>query len=165
MHIVRSSGGGTIIEELDLSVHNLCSGFSYVLTLLGSSYIWHGRGSNVNERAAARVYARNLSEGEGEVVELKEGEGDEDDELFWMMLGEREGCGAEYWRWRSESRGGEDREGKAWKVVDGTVRLFRYYTISPMLMNAYSSPRSNSSKSPPRTTRCSSSTASSSCSF
>ena len=104
MHCVRSlpahSPAAVIVNELDLSVSNLRSGYSYCLTLLGSSYVWHGRGARKEERTAARVYVRGLSAENAEVVELVEGVDDED-ELFWMMLGEKEYTKAEYWKWRA----------------------------------------------------------------
>ncbi|VDC00183.1 unnamed protein product [Peniophora sp. CBMAI 1063] len=97
MHVVRSLPSSStststssaelllaIIDELDLSIANLCSGFSYILTLLASSYIWHGRGSLAHERVVARIYIKGLFEGR------EEEDGGESAELFWMMLGERE---------------------------------------------------------------------------
>ncbi|KZV63799.1 hypothetical protein PENSPDRAFT_691304 [Peniophora sp. CONT] len=135
MHIVRSlshDGSIVIMDELDLSVNNLCSGYSFCLTLLGSSYVWHGRGSRKEERAVARIYAKVLSSENNEVVELREGE-DDDDELFWMMLGEKEYARAEYWRWRSDCEG--DVGAKGWRVDDGKFALVETF-VEEKALNA-----------------------------
>jgi hypothetical protein len=69
------------------------------LTLLGTSYVWHGKGSLPNERQAALEYAQSLTaEGSNPVV-LIEKESDDND-LFWMMLGDAGYASADYWKWR-----------------------------------------------------------------
>lgn len=52
------------------------------------------------ERHAAVRYARALGEN---VVELAHGVSADDDDMFWMVLGEDEFAKADYWRWRSMS--------------------------------------------------------------
>ena len=81
-------------------VSNLCSAFSYCLTLLGTCYIWHGRGSLSGERQAAQGYALSLAV-ESSPVELVEQESD-DNEMFWMMLGNDDYARADYWKWRPD---------------------------------------------------------------
>ncbi|KAK0454925.1 hypothetical protein EV421DRAFT_1699786 [Armillaria borealis] len=99
MHVVRQIGDGIIIDELDLSIRNLCSGFSYCVSVLGTIYVWHGCGSLAKERQAAMRYAKTLG---SNVVELSNGEGDDDD-MFWMILGEDDYAQADYWKWRSSA--------------------------------------------------------------
>ncbi|KAF9529441.1 hypothetical protein CPB83DRAFT_765018 [Crepidotus variabilis] len=102
MHLVRSLNDVILVDEHDLSIRNLCSAFSYCFTILGSIYIWHGCGSTPKERQAALSYAQTLSPDPVSPTELVEGEND-DDELFWMMLGDEDFARADYWRWRRAS--------------------------------------------------------------
>jgi hypothetical protein len=69
------------------------------LTLLGTSYVWHGKGSLPNERQAALEYAQSLTAEGSNPVELIEKESD-DNEFFWMMLGDASYANADYWKWR-----------------------------------------------------------------
>ena len=69
-----------LITKQQLS--NLCSGFSYVLTILGSIYVWHGRGSIDSEKTGAIKYAKSMMTPELTLTELHEGE---EDEMFWMV--------------------------------------------------------------------------------
>ncbi|KAF7967474.1 hypothetical protein HWV62_34123 [Athelia sp. TMB] len=112
MHSVRSTNGSTIIQEHELSVANLCSGFSYCLTILDTLYVWHGRGSRKEERDIALKYAQVLAGKGSNVVRLVEGESD-DDEMFWMMLGEDDYAKADYWQWRKSS---PDVDPRIWRV-------------------------------------------------
>jgi hypothetical protein len=111
MHLVRSVYGAIFIDEQDLSILNLCSAFSYCLTILDTIYVWHGRGSTPAEREAATAYARSLAPS-GNIVELVEGVND-DDEMFWMILGNDDYAKADYWRWRPSTAGTEP---KIWRV-------------------------------------------------
>jgi len=77
----------------------MCSGFSYCFTLLDTVYVWYGCGSRQQERDAALKYAQELAAKGSAVVTLAEGESD-DDEMFWMMLGNEEYAKADYWKWR-----------------------------------------------------------------
>ncbi|KAH8990623.1 hypothetical protein EDB92DRAFT_1864927 [Lactarius akahatsu] len=99
MHQVRWILGNVLIDEHDLHVSNLCSAFSYCLTLLGTSYVWHGKGSLPEERQAALEYAQTLAADGSSLVELIEQESD-DNEFFWMMLGDAGYASADYWKWR-----------------------------------------------------------------
>ncbi|KAH9040635.1 hypothetical protein EDB85DRAFT_1924378 [Lactarius pseudohatsudake] len=99
MHQVRWIQGNVLIDEHDLHVSNLCSAFSYCLTLLGTSYVWHGKGSLPEERQAALEYAQSLATEGSSLVELIEQESD-DNEFFWMMLGDAGYANADYWKWR-----------------------------------------------------------------
>ncbi|KAF6760294.1 hypothetical protein DFP72DRAFT_1063353 [Ephemerocybe angulata] len=101
MHIVRVVGDVIFIDELDLNVKHLCSGFSYCLSILGTVYVWYGTGSLDKEREAALQYAGTIC-GEAEIVELTQGEND-DNEMFWMILGQEAFADADYWRWRRKA--------------------------------------------------------------
>lgn len=125
MHSVRCSNGLIFIEEHDLvsprifhinwqsltmyqSIKNLCSGYSYCLTILDTLYIWHGRGSTGRERSAAMKYAQGLASQGSNIVELIQGETDED-EMFWMMVGDDDFANADYWRWRQNHQSPDPR--------------------------------------------------------
>jgi hypothetical protein len=47
-------------------------------------------------------YARSLEVGGNPAVELHEG-GQENDEMFWMILGDEEFANADHWKWRRTS--------------------------------------------------------------
>ncbi|KXN85318.1 Gelsolin [Leucoagaricus sp. SymC.cos] len=112
MYSIRNLSGVTFIDEHDLSVRNLCSAFSYCLTILDTVYVWHGCGSTGAERQAALKYASRISEAGTNVIHLNEGENDQD-ELFWMVLGEEEFARADYWQWR---RRASDIDPRIWRV-------------------------------------------------
>ncbi|KAL6308234.1 hypothetical protein BKA93DRAFT_766050 [Sparassis latifolia] len=99
MHVVRSIGEAIYIDELEFGIRNLCSGFSYCLSLLDTFYVWYGFGSVESERRAALEYAQSLASQSSNLMELTEGESD-NDEMFWMILGEGEYAKADYWKWR-----------------------------------------------------------------
>lgn len=61
--------------------------------------MWHGLGATPEERQAALEYARSLASDPEAVIELTEGHGDED-EMFWLILGEGEYAKADYWKWK-----------------------------------------------------------------
>lgn len=44
-------------------------------------------------------YAKQLKTTSSQVIELSEGEND-DDEMFWMILGDDEFAKADYWKWK-----------------------------------------------------------------
>lgn len=110
------------------NVSNLCSGFSYCLTILDTLYVWHGCGSKQQERDAAFKYAQNLAAKGSTVVNLVEGESD-DDEMFWMMLGEDDYAKADYWKWRRTT---PDVNPRAWQVNadKGKNAVSRYEHVS-----------------------------------
>ncbi|KAK7053405.1 hypothetical protein VNI00_004031 [Paramarasmius palmivorus] len=118
MHMIRSRNGFIFIDELELfenqliiskSIKNLCSGFSYCLSILDTVYVWNGHGSNDSERRAASQYARSLTDN---VVELTQGVNDEE-EMFWMVLGDGTFAAADYWRWKHDF---SEYEPKIWLV-------------------------------------------------
>ncbi|KAF8633344.1 hypothetical protein AX17_004516 [Amanita inopinata Kibby_2008] len=112
MHLVRASRGLIYIDELDLAVKNLCSAFSYCLSILNTIYIWYGCGSTEAERQAASNYARSFVAAGQNPVELSESENDEDD-MFWMILGGRGFAKADYWKWRRDMSMADPR---VWRV-------------------------------------------------
>lgn len=65
-------------------------------------YLWHGRGSSAQERQTALWYAQSIMNEGVSPIELSEGEND-DDEMFWMILGDEAYANAHYWRWRRKS--------------------------------------------------------------
>lgn len=74
--------------------------------------MWYGKGSIQEERLAAIEYAQRIAVSPEGVVELSEGEND-DDEMFWMILGDRDYAQADYWQWRQSS---PVRSPRVWKV-------------------------------------------------
>ncbi|KAF8161209.1 hypothetical protein B0H34DRAFT_796031 [Crassisporium funariophilum] len=114
MHLVRSLNDTIVIDELDLSTKNLCSAFSYCVTILDTVYVWHGCGSTSREREAAVQYAGTMAKDAVAPVELIEGENDSD-EMFWMILGYDDFAKADYWQWR-----------KSFSAVDPSVWRIEY---------------------------------------
>jgi hypothetical protein len=82
------------------------------LTILDTVYLWHGCGSTDAERQAAVQYASRISKGETNAIQLYEGENDQD-ELFWMALGNDEFAKANYWQWRRQA---SDIDPRIWRV-------------------------------------------------
>lgn len=118
MHVVRSSGEHIFIDQVDLSIRNLCSGYSYCVSILDQIYVWHGRGSTPKERNAARDYAQASAVKGTSITELREGDNDVNDEMFWMVLGDSgDYAKADYWRFRNASAPCDPR---CW-IVDATV--------------------------------------------
>ncbi|OAX42531.1 hypothetical protein K503DRAFT_790098 [Rhizopogon vinicolor AM-OR11-026] len=118
MHIVRLSGEHIFINEVDLNVRNLCSGYSYCVSILDQIYVWHGCGSTPKERNAARDYAQEIALKGTSVTELREGDDDADDEMFWTVLGDSgDYAKADYWKFRNTSAPTDPR---FW-IVDVTV--------------------------------------------
>ncbi|KAJ7703074.1 hypothetical protein B0H17DRAFT_1041507 [Mycena rosella] len=102
MHVVRSMHGVTFIDQVDIDIKNICSGFSYCVSILDTLFVWHGCGSTPVERKAAMEYGQTLTSSPDDIVVLIENESDGDDEMFWMVLGdEAEYAKADYWQWRS----------------------------------------------------------------
>ncbi|KAI6046009.1 hypothetical protein EDC04DRAFT_3015336 [Pisolithus marmoratus] len=125
MHSIRSINNQILIDELDLRIRNLCSGYSYCVTIMGNVYVWYGIGSVPMERSAALEYAKSLATRVTTIVELTEGENDGDDDMFWMIMGDSESYAkADYWRWRRSSTPSDPR---CWLVklsnVDAPVSL------------------------------------------
>lgn len=80
---------------------------------MGSIYVWHGYGSTSEERDAAVQYAKRLSNDTASPTILLEGETD-NDEMFWMILGEDDFAKADYWKWRKASS--SDIDPVIWRV-------------------------------------------------
>ncbi|KAJ7497417.1 hypothetical protein FB451DRAFT_1120918 [Mycena latifolia] len=100
MHIIRSMHGVLFIDQVDIDIKNICSGFSYCVSILDTLFVWHGCGSTSVERKAAIEYGQTLTSSPDNIVVLIENEND-DDEMFWMVLGdEAEYAKADYWKWR-----------------------------------------------------------------
>lgn len=152
MHLARSANGVLYIDELEpvsdssltrppdaypypQSIRNLCSGFSYCLSLLETFYVWYGLGSTEDERRAALQYARNITEDPTNVVELIEGE---EDELFWLILGEGEYAKADYWKWKPAL---ESLDVRAWLVdadnKQNAVSLFLFHRVHDCLLTSH----------------------------
>ncbi|KAJ7780539.1 hypothetical protein DFH07DRAFT_433564 [Mycena maculata] len=103
MHIVRSMHGVIFLEQVDIDIKNICSAFSYCVSILDTLFVWHGCGSTPAERKAATEYGRLLTPNPDDIVVLIENEND-DDEMFWMVLGEEANYAkAHYWKWRSST--------------------------------------------------------------
>lgn len=118
IHVVRSSGEHIFIDEVDLNIRNLCSGYSYCVSIIDQIYVWHGCGSTTKERNAARDYAQACAVKGTSITELREGDNDEDAEMFWMVLGDSgDYAKADYWRFRNASAPSDPR---CW-IVDVTV--------------------------------------------
>lgn len=80
-------------------------------------YVWHGSGSVPSEQQAALTYARTLDE-HMTPVEMFEGTSDED-EIFWMMLGDDPFAQADYWKFRRSSILWEP---KIWRVNGENIK-------------------------------------------
>lgn len=74
--------------------------------------MWRGVGSTDPERQAALQYAKSIAR-ESEVVELTQGENDDND-MFWMVLGDEAFAEADYWKWRRAAD--YDIQPSAWRV-------------------------------------------------
>ncbi|KAF7376251.1 Gelsolin repeat [Mycena sanguinolenta] len=97
VHIIRSLNGVIFIDQIEIGIKNLCSGFSYCVSILNTVYVWYGRGSTSSEREAAMDYAKTLTSNPDVLIENES----DDDEMFWMVLGDAaEYAKADYWRWR-----------------------------------------------------------------
>ncbi|KAG2129838.1 uncharacterized protein EDB93DRAFT_1095220, partial [Suillus bovinus] len=119
MHVVRSSGEHILIDQVNLNIRNLCSGYSYCVSILDQIFVWHGCGSTPNERNAARDYAQVSAVRGTSITELREGDNDVHDEMFWMVLGDSgDYAKADYWRFRNTSASSDPR---CW-IVDVMIR-------------------------------------------
>ena len=79
--------------------------------MLDTLWVWHGCGATQTERDAAKRYSQSLASGKN-VVEVEEGQ---EDELFWMFLGDNEGYArASYWKWRKNEKGAADP--RVWNI-------------------------------------------------
>jgi hypothetical protein len=92
------------------NITNLCSAYSYCISVLDALYVWHGRGSLEVERKHAVDYANSMVTESMKVQELTQGE---EDEMFWMVLGEEGYADADFWRFRPRF---ENRDPKWYRV-------------------------------------------------
>jgi hypothetical protein len=79
---------------------------------LDTVYVWHGCGSTDAERQAAAEYAARISAGGANAIQLYEDKNDQD-ELFWMALGDDDFAKADYWQWRRQA---SDVDPRIWRV-------------------------------------------------
>jgi formyltetrahydrofolate-dependent phosphoribosylglycinamide formyltransferase len=70
------------LEQVDLATSNLCSSFSYIASVLGSPFVWHGQGTAADERSIATSLLSDLYPN---ALPLEYLEGQED-EMFWAFF-------------------------------------------------------------------------------
>lgn len=77
-------------------------------------YVWNGRGARPDEKKAAFDYAATLCGDADSVNILNEGEDDED-EMFWAVLGDgdKDYAKAFHWGWRANVNVGDPQ---LWKI-------------------------------------------------
>ncbi|KAJ1032906.1 hypothetical protein NDA16_000185 [Ustilago loliicola] len=82
------------LQQIDLRTANLCSGDSFVFSVLSTLGVWHGRGSSDSVRAAAVRFAQALAKSGSsvarsaqDVAEVQEGA---EDSLFWNVFDKTE---------------------------------------------------------------------------
>ncbi|CAE7094479.1 unnamed protein product [Rhizoctonia solani] len=98
MHCTRRLGDACFTDEVDFHVSNLCSAYSYCVTVLDAVYVWHGRGATQPEREATAAYGRMITGPEKEIEEFEEGK---EDPMFFMLLGDHAWANADYWKYRA----------------------------------------------------------------
>lgn len=70
----RRHMGQIAFDEVDLSIHRLCSGYPYIISAkFGKLYLWQGRGSAADELGCARLIGMDLGL-TGEIEEVVEGQ-------------------------------------------------------------------------------------------
>lgn len=105
-------------------VKHLCSGYSYCISVLDTLWVWYGCGSVQPEREAVKRYSQHLGSGKN-IVEVEEGQ---EDEMFWMFLGDEGYARADYWKWKKQAPGVEkNNDPRIWRISDGDeVSFLRY---------------------------------------
>ncbi|CEL60808.1 hypothetical protein RSOLAG1IB_04047 [Rhizoctonia solani AG-1 IB] len=98
MHCTRQLGDACFTDEVDFHVSNLCSAYSYCVTVLDAVYVWYGRGTTQYEREAAAAYGRMIAGPEKEIDEYDEGK---EDPIFFVLLGDDAWANADYWKYRA----------------------------------------------------------------
>ncbi|KAJ1031142.1 hypothetical protein NDA18_002361 [Ustilago nuda] len=90
----RDSEERFAIQQVDLRTANLCSGDSFVFSVLSTLGVWHGRGSSESVRAAAVRFAQALAKATSsgvrstqDVAEVEEGS---EDNPFWNVFDKTE---------------------------------------------------------------------------
>ncbi|CAE6417133.1 unnamed protein product [Rhizoctonia solani] len=98
MHCTRQLGDACFTDEVDFHASNLCSAYSYCITVLDAVYVWHGRGTTQPEREVAAAYGRMIAGPEKEIEEYDEGK---EDPMFFVLLGDDAWANADYWKYRA----------------------------------------------------------------
>jgi hypothetical protein len=96
----RKHLGQMAFDEVDYSLHHLCSGFPFVISApFGKLYLWKGKGSGPDETGAARLISMDLGL-TGEFEEVTEDE--EPESFFDVFAGSRVSApstmASEYWK-------------------------------------------------------------------
>ena len=81
--------------------------------MLGTLYVWHGRGASEDERKVALTYGHSLTNVPTNIIELEEGK---EDEMFWMVLGDDGYANADHWKFKGQL----DRVGARLHVIDSS---------------------------------------------
>lgn len=105
-------------------------------------FVWYGCGSREDEHIAALNYAKIIASNAAGIIELSEGQND-NDEMFWMILGEGQYAKADYWKWKREASAADPR---IWRVdvkrasnavkfqyrigVSFTYRIYRFILLT-----------------------------------
>lgn len=75
----------TLVDEVPLSARSVSSGFSYVLSVIGSTAVWHGRHAAESEQDAALRFATRLARESGQRPSIETEDGSAKG-LFWDAL-------------------------------------------------------------------------------
>jgi hypothetical protein len=98
---IRSSLGGISVDQVNFAKRTFCSGYSYVVKMVGGTVVWHGNGSLSEEIAAARRFAGVVG---GEVTEIMESDPGACAEL-WTQFEQGQYASGEFWRRKYELNG------------------------------------------------------------
>ncbi|PWN19721.1 hypothetical protein BCV69DRAFT_283827 [Microstroma glucosiphilum] len=93
---VQEQDGVIFIDQVDLSTSNLCSAYSYLLSIVGNLFVWYGKGSTALEREIVSAHAREIFGPSSRISEQEEGA---EDKSFWNFLSKSEGY-AQAWHFR-----------------------------------------------------------------
>ncbi|KAM5447895.1 hypothetical protein MaudCBS49596_005690 [Microsporum audouinii] len=96
----RRHMGQIAFDEVDLSISNLCSGFTYIISgKNGKLFLWQGQGSTADEIGCARLIGMDIGP-TGEIEEVAEGQ--EPSSFFESFPGPSQGKAvppsADYWQ-------------------------------------------------------------------
>jgi hypothetical protein len=93
---IQEQEGVIFIDQVDLSTRNLCSAYSYLLSIVGNVFVWHGKGSTALERETVSSHAREVF---GSSVRVSEQDEGAEDKSFWTFL-DKSGGYASAWHLR-----------------------------------------------------------------